>query len=381
MTKIEWVRNQDGTQGETWNPIVGCSIISHGCKNCYAMKFAGNRLDGNPKIPHYSGTTQKSKAGPVWTGKLARAPEETLTAPLRRKKPTTYFVNSMGDLFHEDCPGEWIDQVFAVMALASQHTFQVLTKRAERMRDYCSTLGGHHERDRVSLAAKALRPAGPGFWWTLKPGGAFLPNVWLGVSAEDQERARERLPHLVNTPAAVRFVSAEPLLGPVRLQNWLTIDWQCSYCRGLFSGAYLKTCPECNAVGGWSGSHAFNGLGMPKNDVVPHQRGFGIDWVIAGGESGPGARPMHPDWARSLRDQCKAAGVPFFFKQWGEFAPEGLASEAWHVRPDGVARPDPLPNGIGRHVPDGHWRAYRVGKKAAGRLLDGIEHTDMPRSL
>jgi protein gp37 len=217
-TNIEWT-------DATWNPIVGCSIVSPGCTNCYAMRFAGNRLDGNPKSPHYVGTTQKSKAGPVWSGKLALAPTHVLNAPLKWSRPRRIFVNSMGDLFHEDCPDEWIDQVFAVMALASRHTFQVLTKRAERMRAWVSRLGEAHVKTHrffqghsvISPAHDALdafphyiraltHPSQHGLW--------PLPNVWFGVSAEDQRRYDERRADLRGTPAAVRFLSIEPMLGP-----------------------------------------------------------------------------------------------------------------------------------------------------------------------
>jgi protein gp37 len=228
---------------------------------------------------------------------LSLAPEHILTAPLRWKKPRTIFVNSMGDLFH--CPHEWIDQVFAVMALAPQHTFQVLTKRAERMRGYMN-----HPRRRfiVEKTARILHNQGGTLpqhaiaYFTSCP--APLPHVWLGVSVEDQKRADERIPDLLHTPAAVRFISAEPLLGSIDLQG-----------------------------------------------AVP-----ALDWVIVGGESGPGARPMHPDWARSIRDQCGAAGVPFFFKQWGEHAPNG----------------------------SGRYSMIKVGKRRAGRILDGREHNAMP---
>lgn len=297
-TNIEWTE-------QSWNPIVGCSIVSPGCTNCYAMKMA-HRLQAMADKPrwtktgvgtaHYAGTTKVVNGKAVWTGKLALAPEHVLTAPLRRKKPTTYFVNSMGDLFHEDCSDEWIDKVFAVMALTPQHTFQVLTKRAARMRDWVS-LPVQNWYDgrafRVLQASRSISPAHDGCpRWP-------LPNVWLGVSCEDQQRYDERKEHLRETPAAVRFFSFEPLLG-------------------LISADYLG------------------------------------DWAICGGESGPGARPMHPDWARALRDQCAAAGTAFFFKQWGEWAP----SAANMGKGDGLVA--------------------KVGKKAAGRLLDGVEHNGFP---
>jgi protein gp37 len=429
-SNIEWT-------DATWNPVVGCSIVSPGCTNCYAMKFAGNRLDGNPKAPHYAGTTQKSKAGPVWSGRLALAPQHILTAPLRWKKPRQIFVNSMGDLFHEDCPDEWIDKVFAVMALAPQHTFQCLTKRSSRMREYLSdprrrdfvsreirrvgdrpgrpdmasgearrkpgselrgtpmpeSQGGVPSTGRISsgdnhdkrqeddgfspqggvdlfqwtdtsrhndqpqgrgeseqqprklgacnaLGTEAsrsvciggeetssqrkqtpqdipsgegclgdevdaqIRLAGEGYSGEVRHGCKSgvsdhnredlethidwpLPNVWLGVSVEDQKRADERIPHLLETPAAVRFISAEPLLGPIDL---FTIN---------------RTPP----------------LGSMSAIPCDGENFTSLDWVIAGGESGPGARLMHPDWARGLRDQCAAAGLPFFMKQMTKKGP------------------------------------------------------------
>jgi protein gp37 len=295
-SNIEWTE-------QTWNPVVGCSIVSPGCTNCYAMKTAArNEAMG---ISRYDGTTRVVNGNAVWTGKLVQAPESTLMQPLRRKKPTTYFVNSMGDLFHEDCPDEWIDRVFAVMALTPQHTYQVLTKRAQRMWSYLNqkidwnarlgaTWTAINTNGRVDVAkATELnhRMMVGAMQWP-------LDNVWLGVSTERQQEYDERKEHLRNTPAAVRFFSMEPLLGPI------VADW----------------------------------LG---------------DWVIVGGESGSGARPMHPDWSRSLRDQCQQAGVAFFMKQWGEWIPG-----------DGDC--------VGQQF-------YRVGKKAAGRLLDGVEHNAMPQ--
>lgn len=309
-SKIEWTE-------ATWNPIVGCSVVSPGCTNCYAMRVAGQRLDGHSAVPHYKGTTQKSKAGPVWTGKVALAPEKTMTAPLRWRRPRKIFVNSMGDLFHENIPDEWIDRVFGIMAMSPQHTFQVLTKRAERMREWASGV--------------------PDARWP-------LPNVWLGVSAEDQQRADERIPCLRATPAAIRFLSIEPLLGPISLD--------------------------------------LTGL----NQVYRP-----IHWVIAGGESGPGARPMHPDWPRGIRDQCEAAGVPFFFKQWGEWLPwepehepcwkaqNGRSEDSHVLFPTDFDNAPKWDDGLSYIVQDVSQAAFqRVGKENAGRLLDGREWSGMP---
>jgi protein gp37 len=336
-TRIEWA-------SKVWNPVVGCSLASPGCTNCYAMRMAwrlqnmASRPDGagNFHLDHYEGTVQQSNGGPVWTGKVNVAPDDVLLAPLRRKKPTDYFVNSMSDLFHPSVPFEVVDRVFAVMALTPQHTYKILTKRSARMREY---LTGKHRNPQgwPPEADKLLFHNWP------------LSNVWLGVSVEDQRRADERIPDLLATPAAVRFISAEPLLGPINLRhrrengdeisttNWLHGTWQ------IIDGDHMR----CG-----------NLFDKAK-----------LDWVIVGGESGPGARPMHPDWARSLRDQCAAANVPFLFKQWGEWAPS-LSGHS--IAPDGSSPGPELWN----HV-DTAW-VNRIGKKRAGRLLDGVEHNGMP---
>ncbi len=290
MTKIEWVKSVDGSQGKTWNPIAGCTVLTAGCTNCYAMKMAA-RLAAMGQ-PLYAGLTKPSKAGPVWTGVMRQAPEATLLAPLRRKKPTTYFVNSMSDLFHEGVPNEWIDRVFAVMALSPQHKFQVLTKRAERMRSYCTDMLTPTRL--VAAALKLLRGEVFNATWP-------LPNVWLGVSTERQQEADERIPHLLQTPAAVRFISAEPLLGPINLdrihESFVTPE-----------GARVdmwESCLNGKRYDMWAG-----------DDEDPMQPGHPkLSWVIAGAESGHSARPCAIEWVRAIKDQCVAAAVPFFFKQ------------------------------------------------------------------
>ena len=282
-TKIEWT-------DETWNPITGCSMVSPGCTNCYAMRLAGGRLRNHPSR---AGLTKASTTGPVWTGAV-RLNAEWLDQPLRWRRPRRVFVVAHGDLFHESVPEGWIDRVFAVMSLARRHHFQVLTKRPERARSYLLSFFGRYcdetiERLCDQAVAITNDPAAEEIVCGMN---TPLSNVWLGVSVEDQQRADERIPLLLDTPAAVRFVSAEPLLAPVTMTPFLAA----------------------------------------------------LDWVIVGGESGPHARPMHPDWARSLRDQCQAAGVRFFFKQWGEY---------------------------GEH-------RRRVGKRGAGRLLDGRTWEEYP---
>ncbi|MFA4084288.1 phage Gp37/Gp68 family protein [Mycobacteroides salmoniphilum] len=326
-TGIEWADS-------TWNPITGCDKVSPGCDRCYAETFA-ERWRGTEG--HY-----------FEHGFDVQLRPDKLALPLRWTKPRRIFVNSMSDLFHDKVPDDYIANVFAVMARATQHTFQVLTKRHGRMR---SLLSSDLFRRRMYDYLVSIDYA----WIRDKPLSWPLPNVWLGVSAEDQKRADLRIPALLDTPAAVRFVSAEPLLGPIRLDaDWLPIS-----------------CRDCNCDSGCN----------------PPANWRWIDWVIVGGESGHGARPMHPDWARSLRDQCVAAGVPFLFKQWGEWAPAPWYGPdgATHAFTGGLYRDgagvwvqnfmelghNPMSGERDRETPPGAQGVRRVGKKRAGRELDG----------
>lgn len=406
---IEWT-------DATWNPIAGCSVVSPGCTNCYAMRRVAPRLSGNPATPHYHGTVQNSKAGPVWTGKIGIASDDVLTKPLRRKKPTMYFVNSTSDLFHENVPDEVIDRIFAVMALCPQHTFQVLTKRSARMAEY------FHDNfePRVQAAVENMERSGVRQFKGAEPWVMYdfpLRNVWLGVSVEDQTRADERIPDLLATPAAVRFISAEPLLGAVDIRQWQhdygcgcgwggsnTLDY-CKQCGWRGSAVEFANCPECREPLGDDyacpecDGHDGDGLSFGPNSLPR------LDWVIVGGESGNGARPMHPDWARQIRDQCAAAGVPFFFKQWGEWLPISQMPDSDHLY---YPAPEQAPEASrrckvdsvcldhlgkcfstgkagelhnidkGAFVTKGCMSVFKVGKSAAGRLLDGIEHNAMP---
>ena len=258
-TEIQWT-------DATWNPLRGCSPVSRGCEHCYAMREA-HRHSG-PGKP-YDGLTRMTPTGPKWTGDVKLA-EHKLEEPLRWQKPRMIFVNSMSDLFHEKVPDSFIDRVFAVMALTPRHTYQILTKRPERMRAYCAndaTLG-HFSSLLVRMGMNVtLHNSDDGL------PGVKLPNVWLGVSVEDQKTWDERIPHLLKTPAAVRWVSAEPLL----------------------------------------------------DAIVPVV--LAIDWLVVGGESGPGYRPIHESWVRYLRDECTAARVPFWFKQWGGRTPKAGGCE------------------------------------------------------
>jgi len=287
---IEWT-------DATWSPITGCSLVSEGCRHCYAANLAATRLRAHPSR---RGLARVNAAGEAkFTGDV-RLNEDWLDQPLRWKRPRRIFVCAHGDLFHEAVPDEWIDQVFAVMALCPQHTFQVLTKRPERARAYLSALEDRSLVEPVCAlfieAPELLKSRPFGVEEALATARRPLPNVWIGTSIEDQATADARIPALLAAPAALRFVSAEPLLGPVDLRG----IWTHCPTHDFASGFCVGPCPDRRR----------------------------IDWIIVGGESGKGARPMHPAWARSLRDQCAAAGVPFFFKQWGAWAPISEMSEA-----------------------------------------------------
>lgn len=316
-TKIEWT-------DATWNPLIGCSRVSTGCVNCYAegIAYRFSEQEGSP----FFGTAKRVNGHSVWTGRV-NVNERVMDQPLRWQRPRKIFVNSLSDLFHESVSIETIDRVFAVMAQAPQHTFQILTKRAERMLDYCEMvavrngIGGADFPEDTPIPKFVEYP---------------LRNVWLGVSVENQAAADDRIPLLLLTPTAVRFLSCEPLLGHIDLRK--VFDDDLGTIDSLTPGYF------------------------PNRRPPPRPRPA-IDWVIAGGESGHDARPMHPDWARSLRDQCDRAGVPFFFKQWGEFA---SVSEV---------------EGPGTHYtfPDGT-TVRRVGKKLAGNTLDHREHKAFPET-
>lgn len=335
-TAIEWT-------DATWNPVRGCTRVSQGCVNCYAETVAARFSN---KGQAYEGLATRSPAR--WTGEV-RVIEAALDQPLRWKRPRKIFVNSMSDLFHEKLDARYIDRVFAVMALAPQHTFQVLTKRPQRMLSY---LQDRTKRGQLPIAQNGMDLGNLWFDGWLKPWP--LPNLWLGVSVENQEAADERIPLLLQTPAAKRFLSCEPLLGSLDLSEALAVEQVKLFDRQR--------------------SHWTERTGESRK----------IDWVIAGGESGPKARPMHPDWARALRDQCNAAGAAFFFKQWGEWEPReqwsghqggGRFEPMIAITPDGSQVPhDVVPQDVGGQ------RFARVGKKHAGRRLDGVEHSEFPEA-
>jgi protein gp37 len=341
-----------------WNPTVGCSALSPGCDHCDALRAAVHlaRMGGRTGTD-YAGLTRLAAARPVWTGEV-RLRDDLLTWPLLRSSPRRIFVDAMSDLFHENLATPAIDKLHAVMAFAHWHLFLVLSKRAERMAAYYND---PETPRRIALEAEALSPAllpGPAAAPVSGRGAAArrlwaiglsrvrhaasgspigldpwpLPNLWPGVSVED-EASMARIRHLLATPAALRWVCFEPLLGPVGPNAVPVGDAYFDALRG--------------------GHYRLDGRGLAI--AVEGPPWLPLDWVVAGGEIGAAARPVQPDWLRALRDRCTAAGVPFFFKRWGEWAPD-------------------TGNGAER-------RMVRIGRRAAGRLLDGCYWNELPASM
>jgi len=305
-SRIEWTE-------ATWNPTTGCDRVSPGCDHCYAMSLAPRLKAMGSKRYQRDGDPRTSGPG---FGLTLHA--DTLDLPLRWTKPRRIFVNSMSDLFHDDVPDWFIAEVFGVMGRARRHTFQLLTKRHARMRSLLAD-------DGVRLLDAAPNEVTAQVLYDQWP----LPNVWLGVSVEDQKWADIRIPALLDTPAAVRWLSMEPLLGPVDLAPW-AIGWN----RAVL---HSKANPE----------HALGPYGASFDEMACEDCGYdsarnGIDWVVVGGESGLNSRPMRVDWPRSLRDQCEDFGVPFFFKQWGGRTPKAngreLDGRTWDEYPKAEAR-------------------------------------------
>jgi protein gp37 len=285
-TKIEWT-------DKSWNPITGCTKISEGCRNCYADKMA------------------KRLQGMKWTNKYANGfqptfHEHALIEPMIWKKPCKIFVCSMGDLFHDDITFQQINAVFSVMSDIDRHTYIILTKRPENMLKF--------------------------FAWKNRTFGRIpwqpKDNVWIGVSVENQQRANERIPLLLQIPSKIRFLSCEPLLGPIYLHH----------------------------------------------DHLTHHESFPIDWIIAGGESGMNARPLYSDWARSLQNQCEEYNIPFFFKGWGEWSNNScfLNNQSKIVTETGK-----ITSELESHIYDFDFMT-KVGKRMAGCLIDDVEYKQFP---
>lgn len=300
MSKIEWTDT-------TWNPMRGCSRVSEGCRHCYAerqaARFSTHALqDGDTPGGVFAGFAQMTQSGPRWTGKVELIPSK-LDEPLRRRKPRRIFVNSMSDLFHERLSDEAIAAVFGAMAACQHHTFQVLTKRPERMRRWFEWVAKELRGEAAMLLdcttdALGLTVHGLGEFYARSRGASWpLPNVWLGVSVEDQATADERIPLLLATPAALRFVSYEPALEAVDFTGWL----------------------------------------YDEEPAAPQPK---IDWLIVGGESGPSARPCDLAWIRSVVAQGREAGVSVFVKQLGARPYVADPYKDWSVgAPDGCFKP------------------------------------------
>jgi len=336
-SSIEWTE-------ATWNPTTGCTKVSPGCDHCYAETFA-ERWRGVPGHHFEQGFD------------VILRPDK-LDLPLRWRKPRRIFVNSMSDLFHDAIPDEYIARVIAVMHQTPRHTYQVLTKRHARLRslfttkwaDFSELIQGAIDGMYDDPDDQLLREAWP------------VRNIWWGVSVEDQKWADIRIPALLETPAAVRWLSCEPLLGPLDLmrEGWLL--------------------SEINQFEHDPAVHLYRWMPQPG----------GLDWVVVGGESGPGARPMHPDWARGLRDQCTSASVPFFHKQNGQFSlvldrPE--AGDLWLARDGATSEWEPGDGYVRRGGEEFVWPGTRTvlvrrarSKHAAGREMDGREWNEYPQA-
>jgi len=308
-TGIEWTDS-------TWNPIRGCSRVSEGCRNCYAESVAarfsgaGAPYEGLAKFVVVADGVEAR-----WTNEV-RLIEKHLEDPIRWKKPARIFVNSMSDLFHPGVKDEWLGRIFDVMARAPQHIYQILTKRPERMLDVLYAAGDSEVA--TSFTQTYSQPWPP-------------PNWWFGVSVENQETANARIPILAKCPAAVRFVSYEPAIGPLD-------------------------------------------LAIAAGDPVSMAA---IDWFICGGESGSRARPMHPQWARAVRDLCVDLGIPFFFKQWGEWVDPSQNLCALHTA--GVHEYISDQREHSKNCPNEETLLVRIGKKIAGSTLDGRDWKEFPQ--
>lgn len=312
---------------KAWRLVEGCQKVSPGCTHCWSERQAHLR-SGNPKMQaQYGGVTTPDGK---WNGKI-KLLEQNLKLPLKRKKPTVWAI--WNDLFHESVGFEVLLGIFYLISQYPQHIFIILTKRPESAKEFFELVANNY-------TGKVIDHVLP--WDILKENS----NIWLGVTAENQAQADKRIPILLQIPAAVRFVSIEPMLGPVDLSKILL-----QKSDGGVNGN--KPDITMNALLGWNG-----GANRPERTS--------LNWVILGGESGPGARPLHPDWARGVRDQCVEAGTPFFFKQWGEWI---QSKEPMDVRNKKTGSFETLP---------AEQCFVKVGKKAAGRILGGLTWEQFP---
>src|SRR6056297_2202150 len=304
--KIEWLQ-LPGYIAETWNPVTGCTKVSAGCANCWAEKMSKRMAGryGYPISEPFKVTVHKDR----------------FNIPFTWKKPRMVFVCSMGDLFHESITNNVVNDVFRIIEDNPEHLFLVLTKRPARMWEMSGRWGP----------------------------GAFPNNLWFGVSVENQETANQRIPCLLRIPANKRFISCEPLLGKINLKSIIYKNNGPNY-----GNSYI------DALTGSYTSY-ITGQRIDKENYFAS-----LDWVIAGGESGPHARPMHPDWVRSIRDQCKQTGTPLFFKQWGAWMPESQIQR--NIKSYEIDM-------MGQEI------MHRVGKKHAGRVLGSEVYSEYPTSV
>lgn len=301
-TAISWATH-------TWNPISGCTKISPGCANCYAEAIALRFRHGPAYLP---GVTE------------IRTHLDRLDQPRSIRQPSLIFTCSVSDIFHEDVPAAFLEEVFGVMEACHQHQFLLLTKRAERMKEILTR---------------------PSWRWP-------LPNVWLGVSAENQRMADLRIPLLLDVDAAIHYVSAEPLLRSLDLARWM----------------------RCQICGGPKDDHTHPGALLPASQCLPggDHPYVGVDWLIVGGESGVKARPMHPEWAESLALQAVEAGIAFHFKQWGAWASWGVRGATRVITEAGYLRNQ------GAIAHDGDALVRRTGRSAEQQVLLGMKHQAWP---
>ena len=337
-TKIEWADH-------TFNPWEGCQKVGPGCDHCYAearnARFgAGQAINWGPGAPRRR-TSAANWILPLKWNKQAQAEGRRFRV----------FCASLADVFDNAVPADWRLDLFELIRATPHLDWLLLTKR----------IGNASQMIADTVAKMDIGYSVPFAAWP-------WPNVWLGATICNQTEADRDIPKLLATPAAVRFLSIEPMLGPVDLTVYH--DWLGRSVGGMW-------CPDCPEDGVGIDPAEHRGCLGEVVDAAPYE---GIDWVICGGESGPQARPMHPDWARSLRDQCAAAGVPFLFKQWGEWSPGNVlesiyAKDSIRIEPSGAVHTWPPTF----NPKSGDWCMHRVGKKAAGRLLDDVEHTEFPR--
>jgi protein gp37 len=382
MTTIEWTRNPDGSKGKSWNPIRAyrwtvkdgqrvrvrgwhCEHVHEGCKLCYAEGQNKTQARGGTGLAYKPGNRAKVEI---------ELDEATLRAPLKWRKPTRIFVCSMTDLFGAWVSDEWLDKIVAVAALCPQHTFIILTKRPARQRAYFEEMQRCYHGSDADFARRWGQAAAdvtdsPCAAGAIEDVDFPLPNVWLLTSCSEQKDADQFVPEILRTPAAVRGVSLEPMLAPIDLKAIRYRDEDCDVrWNALTAEAWIENSDSASAYSNESD-------GVTK-----------LDWVIVGGESGKKARPLHPDWVRDVRDDCHESGTAFFFKQWGIWTPgenvertRGIVAtadwfgEKWFFDRENLANTD-------GHIDD-EPDLYRVGKKQAGRHLDGVEHNGMPGVL